>query len=354
VAGQRFNLASAGPRQGNVLRNQFLANRLAARNALAQATFRGNYTNRFANRFWWGHSKRHHHHRFPRIFVIGWAGPLFWPYAYDDFIGYTFYPHAYDTFWPYAYDDLYVGMFGRYAYRAPQPQPATGGKAPVTAELCSGETAGLTDWPIEQIALAVEPNGEQRAALDALKQATASALGILRTACPTALPSTPIGRLDAMSKRIEAMLAAVRTLRPALEAFYASLNDEQRARFNALGPDENEQPDQQDLAQMCSERASGIASLPIDRIESTVRPNQAQRVALQGLRDAMSDAVSLLKAECPTYRPLTPVGRIEAMEQRLDAMLRALETVQPALARFYASLNAEQKERFNRLSPAQS
>jgi hypothetical protein len=42
------------------------------------------------------------------------------------------------------------------------------------------------------------------------------------------------------------------------------------------------------------------------------------------------------------------------MEQRLDAMLRAVDTVQPALAKFYGSLNDEQKERFNRLEPGQS
>jgi hypothetical protein len=40
------------------------------------------------------------------------------------------------------------------------------------------------------------------------------------------------------------------------------------------------------------------------------------------------------------------------MEQRLDAMSRAVHTVQHALARFYGSLGDEQKERFNRLSPA--
>ena len=40
------------------------------------------------------------------------------------------------------------------------------------------------------------------------------------------------------------------------------------------------------------------------------------------------------------------------MEQRLDAMRRAAETVQPALERFYFSLSDEQKEHFNRL-PAQ-
>ena len=39
---------------------------------------------------------------------------------------------------------------------------------------------------------------------------------------------------------------------------------------------------------------------------------------------------------------------------RADAMLRAVQTVRPALERFYSSLSDEQKERFNRLSPAQS
>ncbi len=158
-----------------------------------------------------------------------------------------------------------------------------------------------------------------------------------------------------MQTRLEAMLQAVRTVRPALETFYQTLNDEQKARFNALGPEDDREQQQarRDLSQACGERASGIASLPIERIARSVQPDDAQRVALKELEDATAGAVSLLKSECPTYRPLTPVGRIEAMEQRLDAMLRAVQTVQPALERFYSSLSDEQKERFNRLSPAQ-
>jgi hypothetical protein len=37
------------------------------------------------------------------------------------------------------------------------------------------------------------------------------------------------------------------------------------------------------------------------------------------------------------------------MEGRLDAMLKALDLVQPALAEFYNSLSDEQKARFNQL-----
>jgi hypothetical protein len=351
----QFQLAGAGnrPVAARALHNQFMANRFAAaghggRAALAHATFRGN----FAGKGWWW---KHHHHHFRPIIVIGWLGPLFWPYAYD-------------TFWPYAYDDVYDGMFGRYAYgygggggyaTTGKPQgsggtrPRGGEQRTVGADLCSGQTAGLTDWPIEQIAQTVEPTDVQRGALDGLRQATAQALDILKASCPSELPSTPIGRIDAMQKRLAAMLQAVRTVRPALETFNQSLNDEQKARFNALGPDDNPDQQRRDLAQACGERAAGIGNLPVERIERTVRPTEAQRIAFKELQDATAAAVSLLKSDCPTYRALTPVGRLEAMEQRLDAMLRAVQTVQPALELFYSQLSNEQKERFNRLSPAQ-
>jgi len=361
---------------GGVLRNQAFANLSAAHDPRARTLAGSTFQGRFFDPQW----RRHR----PFPVVIGWIGPLFWPYAYDDFVDYTFYPYAYDTFWPYAYDDFYDGMFGAYAegyggtYAAVEPPESYGGRRSarghggrgsaggygdrgsaggrsVGADLCSGQTAGLTDWPIERIAQTVEPNDAQRAALDALKDATAKALDILKAACPTALPSTPTGRIQAMRQRLEAMRQAVRTVRPALEKFYESLNDEQKARFSALGSEGN--PDQQqtkrDLTQVCGERASGIASLPLERIERAVQPDEGQRAALKQLQDATSEAVNLLRSDCPTDRSLTPVGRLQAMEQRLDAMLRAVQAVEPALQKFYASLSDEQKERFNRLSPTQ-
>jgi hypothetical protein len=362
--------AASDPRafSGGVLRNQAFANLAAARDPSARMLANSTFQGRLFNPQW----RRH----FTRPIVIGWVGPLFWPYAYHDFVDYTFYPYAYDTFWPYAYDDFYEGMFGAYAlgyggtYASVGPGGYGGdyarrgsargayargssGARSVEADLCSGQTSGLTDWPTERIAQTVEPNDAQRAILDELKGATAKALDILKTACPTALPSTPTGRIEAMRQRLDAMLAAVRTVRPVVEKFFQSLNDEQKARFNALSPDNPDQQAQRNLTQVCGERASGIASLPFERIERAVRPDGAQRSALKELQDATSEAANLLSADCPTYRALTPVGRLQAMEQRLDAMLRAVQTVQPALEKFYGSLGDEQKERFNRLSPAQ-
>jgi hypothetical protein len=92
-----------------------------------------------------------------------------------------------------------------------------------------------------------------------------------------------------------------------------------------------------------------VTDLPIDRIAEAVQPSESQRAALDALREASTNAAASLKAECPTYHVLTPVGRTEAMEQRLASTLTAVKTVEPALSKFYDLLSDEQKARFNTL-----
>ena len=67
------------------------------------------------------------------------------------------------------------------------------------------------------------------------------------------------------------------------------------------------------------------------------------------MKDASVKAAEDLKVSCPAYQMLTPTGRVEAMEKRLDTTLGAVKTVQPPLAKFYNSLSDEQKARFNSL-----
>jgi hypothetical protein len=73
----------------------------------------------------------------------------------------------------------------------------------------------------------------------------------------------------------------------------------------------------------------------------------AQQAALDELKNASVKAAEDLKINCPTFQMLTPTGRVEAMEKRLDATLDAVKTVQPALLKSYNSLSDEQKARFN-------
>ena len=157
-----------------------------------------------------------------------------------------------------------------------------------------------------------------------------------------------------MTSRLDATLEAVKVVRPALEKFYNSLSDEQKERFNQLGPKrpvnnpETTAALPQD-AKSCSEAKPGLTNLPIEQIDAAVKPTDAQQDALKQLQAATDKAVSVLQAACPKDMPLTPPGRLEAMETRLKAMIDAANTIKPALESFYASLSNEQKARFDRI-----
>jgi LTXXQ motif family protein len=324
-----------------------------------------------------GWAPRHAWRRGLRAAFVPWAGHVFWPYAYSDIFEYTFWPYAYDPgYWAYAYDDfvdtVFWGTASPYSAYArlgpgdyPEPGRAITGSRPrerasvspqVLRQLCGDPEKGITAWPIASIVQAVRPTPEQRALLDELKTAAAKAADAFKESCGDSYAMTPPGRLRAMTNRISATLEAVRIVRPVLEKFYNSLSDEQQARFNALGPNIGErsqgQPQQEATAQpdTCGEPKSGLTNLPIERIEAVIRPESTQRDALDRLKDATDKAVQGLQAACPDSVPLTPVGRLEAMEKRLEAMMQAAKLVQPALDDFYATLSSEQKARFNGLA----
>ena len=92
-----------------------------------------------------------------------------------------------------------------------------------------------TRWAAEQIDKAVQPGPEQQAKLDTLKMTMAAAANDLTDACPSSLPTTPPARLKAISRQLNVLLGAVKHVRTALDDFNASLDDEQKAQFNAIG-----------------------------------------------------------------------------------------------------------------------
>jgi LTXXQ motif family protein len=107
------------------------------------------------------------------------------------------------------------------------------------------------------------------------------------------------------------------------------------------------------LAQMCGDDSRNIAGLPIDQIQLTVQPTEAQFAALDDLGNASIAAAQAIRAACPAQVTLTAPGRLAAMQQRIEAMMSAVATVQPPLEKFYGMLSDEQKARFNALAEDQ-
>ena len=249
-------------------------------------------------------------------------------------------------FWPYDYGEYVQGP------GAPvRMTTLTQGMA----QSCDDEAAEVTGWPINQIQDAVQPSPQQSALLDNLGNAIVRASDEIRSHCPTSVAFTPTDRLAQMQQRLRALVDAVSLIDPPLTKFYDSLSDEQKARFNDIAPPQppNAQGSQgrpeagQGQPSVQAQCNANVMAWPADRVDSTVRPSDAQRVKLDALQSALSQAADIIKAACPNELPATPPGRLASIGTRLQAMLQAVQTVQPALADFYTSLSDDQKARFN-------
>jgi HAMP domain-containing protein len=91
----------------------------------------------------------------------------------------------------------------------------------------------------------VQPNPQQQEALEELRKASEDAATQLQTSCPTQIPQTPVERIDAVKARLAAMVEAMKSVRPKLESFYATLSDEQKAKFNIMTPPSAPPPQRQ-------------------------------------------------------------------------------------------------------------
>jgi LTXXQ motif family protein len=325
---------------------------------LARAAFRADPSSflahrRFAGdpafRPFLGHGWHPYHH-------LGWVGPVFWPYAYGDVFYCSLWPWSYcnyDPFWTYGYGDIYASIFSPYNYdQYVQGPGAPAQMATLTqsmANSCADEAAEVTGWPIDQIQAAVQPSPQQNALLDDLGNAVVKASDEIKSQCPTTVAFTPTDRLAQMQQRLQALVDAVNTVSPPLTKFYDSLSDEQKARFNDMSPPQQAQAPQgqQTPPSLASQCDATIMAWPSDQIDALVKPDDAQRAKLAALTSAASQAAGTIKAACPSEVPATPPSRLSAIGQHLQAMLQAVQAIQPPLADFYNSLSDDQKARFD-------
>jgi hypothetical protein len=328
------------------LRNPNTRARIAAGVAMA-----GWYYGRTRNG-WWEHGNGGY----------GWVGPLFWPFAYFDIYDYAIWGDGFGVpFWGYGYDDIYAGMFAPYGYDDLTGYlPPSGSARPDAAldrlvQMCGEDSQNIAGLPIDLIRQAIEPAETQKAALDDLANALVTAAQNIKAACPTSISLTAPSRLAFMQRRIEAMAGAVARVQPSLDKFYSLLNDEQKARLNALGDDQRRRITARShnrlLAQNCDLAQPAALKWPMEEIDARLRPTDAQRASLVALQDASAKAADMLKTSCQADDAITPPARLAAIAKRLDIMLEAVKLVRKALDDFYATLSDEQKAQFEAIGP---
>jgi hypothetical protein len=102
--------------------------------------------------------------------------------------------------------------------------------------LCTPRSVGLYEWQVRWLERVVRPTEAQRAALNDLQSASSKAIATMATACKAEMPTTTKAGLEMMDNRLQIMSQAVKTLRPAFDAFYASLDRQQQQRLDVFGP----------------------------------------------------------------------------------------------------------------------
>jgi len=135
-------------------------------------------------------------------------------------------------------------------------KPAGSGQA------CGTAQPDVMEWPTAEIDRTVQPTDAQRASLVALQDASAKAADMLKASCPTENPLTPPARLAAVGQRLDSILQAVKTVCSALDDFYGMLTDEQKAKFEAIGPQRTSQAEALEVA---PQMFAGAALLTLSR-----------------------------------------------------------------------------------------
>jgi hypothetical protein len=334
---------------------------IAARGPLNSAAFRrgnGFETQIFGGRRWRGREGRFRHF---------WAGGVFWPYLFGDYVSYAFWPGAYsEPFWAYGpssilwgalwpdggYGEGYAGEGGAYQGEN-QPVPSApsqfaGQGTEQAAAVCSGFAPGVVNLPVARLEEIIQPTSGQREAFDELKAAFAKAARVLQASCFEQTPLTPVARIDAMEQRLEAMQQAVTIVRGPLERLYGLLSEEQIPRLeNAAAKPENEQGSPPiNLTGLCSGE-SELTNVPAEEVARVIRLSEEQRFELDKLKEASGKAAEELRASCPKEVPPTIEARLQDAHRRIASLIHAIETIRPAMRSFYASLSDQQKAALN-------
>ncbi len=93
----------------------------------------------------------------------------------------------------------------------------------------------VLQWPGSEIDARLHLNDSQREELDALQRMSTLARNTLNFDCQPDENLDPPDRLATADTRLDAMLDAIKLLRPALDDFLATLSDEQKAQFETIG-----------------------------------------------------------------------------------------------------------------------
>lgn len=285
--------------------------------------------------------------RVPRLGVVG---PVAWPSAYEDVIGFTLWPKQYGSrLGAHGMGDVLSTALApsrAIAARTRQANAGEPGQAMTEPAACGSIDLTAEDWPIGEITSTVELNDIQSGKLNQLRMSMSDAIASIKSTCLDDSTLGPVERLRAMQNSLWAVQDAVQLTRTPLSEFYASLTEEQQRTF-AAPPQPAARMGRADIARMCDLPAGTDA--PMKQIEHALRPTKPQKASLDALQKTASEMGQMLMQTCLAPMPATPVERLDAAANRLTAVIFAATNVNVALDDFASQLRDDQKTKLNSL-----
>jgi hypothetical protein len=237
---------------------------------------------------------------------------------------------------------------------------------------CVQQAAELQNLPFDEITRIVAPDDKQRGALEALRASATAEAQRVSAQCPKDEPAPPWARLEAVEQAIDTATATFAAVDPPLRAFYAALDDEQKARLlRDLTLSKSQTREGERAAErlerrsrrrgisgaahdseanawtdICEHLTEALRGWPIGEIERRVGLSQPQRVALYELVTSSLKVADTLAGACPAETALTPPARMALLRARLAAVRQATAAIRPALTQFYEALDQGQKVQF--------
>ena len=291
---------------------------------------------------------------------LGWVGPPAWPSAFEDLVGFTFWPDDYASrFRARGFDVIADTITGRFDVPRPVRTATTGtavrndaGSEP-SVERCGDTSSADSNWPTTRIEQISQLSDTQRASLEKLQSAGSQSVKTIRANCVGPAGGTPPDRLRALVQTLWTVRDAGISMREPLKAFYDTLTVTQKNSFASQQPQDSPpsdpkyaNPGMNKQYQACASQNVEKAERMIKEIEMRVRPSKDQAASFEGFHKASADMAKLLIASCAQPIPADPMARLDAANDQLTAINYAATTVQIAFDDFYLKLSNDQKSRF--------
>ncbi len=294
---------------------------------------------------------------------LGWAGPPSWASAYEDILGFTFWPDDYAArLRGHGFDVIANTISGRFEAPRRTDRVATTGTATGndagndTSKTRCDEAGTQAVWPAARVEQILQLTDSEHEALEKLQSAVLQSMKTAKSDCGASAEQPPPERLAALVQTIWAVRDAGISVRAPLKTFYDSLTTTQKNSFASRRPQaeapveaKDANPAMNKQYQACAAQNAEKAERLAKEVEMRVRPTKDQAASFENFHKVSSDMAKLLIASCVKPIPADPMARLDDANDQLTAINYAATTVQIAFDDFYARLDGAQKSRFESL-----